>query len=185
MWKQSNYQKKSLINCERNGLILAYLPQVESSSPRGGTFNFRKYYTLMYASKSLQGWSQDFISEGGILGGRTRGRFGGGTSRKPENFRKFAKIFLRKVQKCIILSYSTQNFRKIFQQFNRFRLIWNCFTGSRSKFVLFDLFRQNIIEYLKIIWVKILWKIQRDEGILVRYETFYLEFCWKCILFCM
>ena len=59
----------------------------------------------------IQGRSLDFISEGEQFKGSP-----------PENFRKFAKIFLMKVQKRIILTYFTQNFTipaLIFRAFGR------------------------------------------------------------------
>ena len=57
---------------------------------------------------------------GNILGCRPRGGPGAGAPQMPENFRKFAKIFLRKLQKSIILAYFNQNFTKPALSFGAF-----------------------------------------------------------------
>ena len=54
--------------------------------------------------------------------GRPRRGSGGGAPQTPENFLKFAKKFLRKLQKCIILGYFSKNLTNhalVFRAFGR------------------------------------------------------------------
>ena len=64
----------------------------------------------------------------------------------PENFRKFARIFLWKVQKCIILAYFTQNFTNPALTFRAF--------GRKTQIVAkFWKFLLNINREIKILTI--------------------------------
>ena len=63
-----------------------------------------------YMNRGIQWHTQEKISGVQVMAGLVGGP-GGGAPRTPENFRKFAKNSLRKLQKCSIIAYFSKNFQ--------------------------------------------------------------------------
>ena len=120
------------------------------------------FYRLRIKYHSYQWRTQKKFRGGGQGYGGPRRGSGGGAPRTPENFWKFAKYFLRKLQKCIILAYFSKKFNKPCVNFSRVRTKnTNCWEILRNFEKLWYKFNREI-EFFTI-FGKWLLKIERSE----------------------
>ena len=81
-----------------------------------------------------------------VLGGPSRGGSGGGPPRTSDNFRKFAKVFLRKVQKMHNFSLCST---KLYKPCVNFSCVWKKNTNGWEIFdKILKIFDDNSIEKL-------------------------------------